>query len=127
DATVGISVDETTTADDLAVIAWAFGLPEADEHGVRDLPYDDATPLAGVADALRRKDAYLEHPVFNTHRSETAMMRYLKMLADRDYALDRGMIPLGSCTMKLNAATEMAAITWPSFARVHPFAPQADV
>ena len=65
--------------------------------------------------------------MFNTHRSETAMMRYLKYLADKDYALDRGMIPLGSCTMKLNAATEMAAVTWPEFAGIHPFAPEADV
>ncbi|NKF32892.1 glycine dehydrogenase (aminomethyl-transferring), partial [Pseudomonas sp. BGM005] len=64
---------------------------------------------------------------FHAHRSETAMMRYLKSLADRDYALDRGMIPLGSCTMKLNAATEMASITWPEFAGIHPFAPASDV
>ncbi len=127
DATVGISVDETTTADDLAAVAWAFGLPAADEHGDRDVPFADAAPLAGVADALLREDDYLTHPVFNTHRSETAMMRYLKQLADRDYALDRGMIPLGSCTMKLNAATEMSAISWPEFSRVHPFAPEADV
>ena len=74
-----------------------------------------------------RTSSYLEHAVFNTHRSETAMMRYLKYLADKDYALDRGMIPLGSCTMKLNAATEMAAVTWPEFAGIHPFAPEADV
>ncbi|TDN92471.1 aminomethyl-transferring glycine dehydrogenase [Microbacterium sp. BK668] len=127
DATVGVSVDETTTADDLAAVAWAFGLPAADEHDVRELPFSDATPLAGVAAALHRDDEYLTHPVFNTHRSETAMMRYLKQLADRDYALDRGMIPLGSCTMKLNAATEMAAVSWPEFSRVHPFAPEADV
>ncbi|MGX5682512.1 aminomethyl-transferring glycine dehydrogenase [Schumannella luteola] len=77
--------------------------------------------------ALARKSAYLTHPVFNTHRSETAMMRYLKYLADKDYALDRGMIPLGSCTMKLNAATEMEAVTWPEFAGLHPFAPESDV
>ncbi|MFB9645171.1 aminomethyl-transferring glycine dehydrogenase [Microbacterium terregens] len=127
DATVGVSVDETTTADDLAAVAWAFGLPSADERGERDVPFLDATPLAGVADSLRRQDEYLTHPVFTTHRSETAMMRYLKQLADRDYALDRGMIPLGSCTMKLNAATEMAAVSWPEFSRVHPFAPEADV
>jgi len=127
DATVGVSVDETTTADDLAAVAWAFGLPEADEHDVRDLPFDEAAPLAGVAEGLRREDEFLTHPVFSAHRSETAMMRYLKRLADKDYALDRGMIPLGSCTMKLNAATEMAAVTWPEFARVHPFAPEADV
>ncbi len=76
--------------------------------------------------ALARTTAYLAHPVFNTHRSETSMMRYLKYLADKDYALDRGMIPLGSCTMKLNAATEMEAVTWPEFAGLHPFAPDAD-
>jgi glycine dehydrogenase len=76
--------------------------------------------------ALARKSAYLQHPVFNTHRSETSMMRYLKYLADKDYALDRGMIPLGSCTMKLNAATEMEAVTWPEFAGLHPFAPESD-
>jgi glycine dehydrogenase len=127
DATVGVSVDETTTADDLAIVAWAFGLPEADEHDVRDLSFADATPLRAVPSSLARDDAYLEHPVFNTHRSETSMMRYLKQLADRDYALDRGMIPLGSCTMKLNAATEMAAVSWPEFSRVHPFAPEQDV
>ncbi|WP_231562993.1 aminomethyl-transferring glycine dehydrogenase [Microbacterium mangrovi] len=127
EATVGVSVDETTTADDLAAVAWAFGLPEADEHDVRDLPFAEATPIAGVPAKLRRADAYLEHPVFTSHRSETAMMRYLKQLADRDYALDRGMIPLGSCTMKLNAATEMAAVSWPEFAKVHPFAPEHDV
>ncbi|WES65012.1 aminomethyl-transferring glycine dehydrogenase [Microbacter sp. GSS18] len=132
DATVGVSVDETTTADDLAAVAWAFGLPEgefvgAGDQGERALPFDSATPLAGVPSQLRRDDPFLEHPVFNTHRSETAMMRYLKTLADRDYALDRGMIPLGSCTMKLNAATEMAAVSWPEFSRVHPYAPEADV
>jgi glycine dehydrogenase len=76
---------------------------------------------------LARTSEFLTHPVFNTHRSETAMMRYLKYLADKDYALDRGMIPLGSCTMKLNAATEMEAVTWPEFGSIHPFAPEADV
>ncbi|MGX1701785.1 aminomethyl-transferring glycine dehydrogenase [Microbacterium sp. NPDC055357] len=132
DATVGISVDETTTDEDLAAVAWAFGLPEGEflgggDQGERAVPFADATPLAGVPASLRRDDEYLTHPVFSSHRSETAMMRYLKLLADRDYALDRGMIPLGSCTMKLNAATEMTAITWPEFARVHPFSPEADV
>jgi glycine dehydrogenase len=127
EATVGISVDETTTDADLAVVASAFGAPEADEHGDRTLPSAAFTPLAGVDAVLMREDEYLTHPVFHDHRSETAMMRYLKLLADRDYALDRGMIPLGSCTMKLNAATEMAAVSWPEFSRVHPFAPEADV
>ena len=70
-----------------------------------------------------RTSDYLTHPVFSTHHSETAMLRYLRRLADRDFALDRGMIPLGSCTMKLNATTEMVAVTWPEFANLHPFAP----
>jgi len=76
---------------------------------------------------LVRTSSYLTHEVFNTYRSETAMMRYLKRLADYDYALDRGMIPLGSCTMKLNAATEMEAVSWPEYAGLHPFAPADDV
>ncbi|MFG6502596.1 aminomethyl-transferring glycine dehydrogenase [Microbacterium sp. P05] len=122
DATIGVSVDETTTARDLAAVAQAFGLPAAEA-----LSLEGAVALRGVAQGLHRVDEYLTHPVFTSHRSETAMMRYLKQLADRDYALDRGMIPLGSCTMKLNAATEMAAVSWPEFSRVHPFAPEADV
>ncbi|MCR2817199.1 aminomethyl-transferring glycine dehydrogenase [Microbacterium jiangjiandongii] len=124
DASVGVSVDETTTAADLAAVAWAFGAVA--EPGA-ELSFAHAQPLAAVADVLRREDEYLTHPVFTSHHSETAMMRYLKQLADRDYALDRGMIPLGSCTMKLNAATEMAAVSWPEFAKVHPFAPADDV
>ncbi|MFT4211987.1 MAG: aminomethyl-transferring glycine dehydrogenase [Microbacterium sp.] len=124
DATVGVAVDETTDGHDLAAVAVAFGIPDPGPEG---LPWRDAEPLAAVPVALRRDDAFLTHPVFHAHRSETAMMRYLKTLADRDYALDRGMIPLGSCTMKLNAAAEMAAVSWPEFARVHPFAPEGDV
>src|SRR5699024_9814232 len=77
--------------------------------------------------ALVREDPFLQHPVFSSFHSETAMMRYLRRLADRGFALDRGMIPLGSCTMKLNAATEMAGITWAEFSSVHPFAPREDV
>ncbi|WP_371113425.1 aminomethyl-transferring glycine dehydrogenase [Microbacterium sp. cf332] len=122
--TVGVSVDETTTTTDLHRIAQAFGGPEQRAFAFvagRAWPERHARP------GLLREDEYLTHPVFNSHHSETAMMRYLKRLADRDYALDRGMIPLGSCTMKLNAATEMAAVTWPEFARVHPFAPADDV
>ncbi|MBG6239354.1 glycine dehydrogenase [Mycetocola sp. CAN_C7] len=121
DDTVSISVDETTTLSDIGAVARAFGGTEARDvafvgGGIRHLP-----------DELIRTSDYLTHSVFNTHHSETAMMRYLKQLADRDYALDRGMIPLGSCTMKLNAATEMEAITWPEFAGLHPYAPEADV
>ena len=119
---VGISVDETTTTSDLHALAQVFGGPENRVFG-----FADGTGSALLPPALRREDEFLTHPVFHVHHSETAMMRYLKQLADRDYALDRGMIPLGSCTMKLNAATEMAAVSWPEFARVHPFAPADDV
>ncbi|HCJ47762.1 MAG TPA: glycine dehydrogenase (aminomethyl-transferring) [Microbacterium sp.] len=118
---VGLSVDETTTVADLQAVAAVFGV----ETSKVFVPLRDRN--AHLPASLRRTDEYLTHPVFNTHRSETAMMRYLKQLSDRDYALDRGMIPLGSCTMKLNAATEMAAVSWPEFARVHPFAPLEDV
>ncbi len=116
---VGISVDETTSVAELHHLAQVFGGPAQRAFGFVE---GDRLPAS-----LRRDDDFLTHPVFNTHRSETAMMRYLKQLADRDYALDRGMIPLGSCTMKLNAATEMAAVTWPEFSRIHPFAPVDDV
>ncbi|MEW1833970.1 aminomethyl-transferring glycine dehydrogenase [Microbacterium sp. NPDC079995] len=118
---VGLSVDETTTVADLQAVASVFGVDSSKVF----VPLRDRH--AHLPEAVHRTDEYLTHPVFNTHRSETAMMRYLKQLADRDYALDRGMIPLGSCTMKLNAATEMAAVSWPEFARVHPFAPADDV
>lgn len=118
--TIGISVDETTTVTELHQAAMVFDrVPE------RMFGFFDG--MNALPTALNRADDYLTHPVFHAHRSETAMMRYLKSLADRDYALDRGMIPLGSCTMKLNAAAEMAAITWPEFAGIHPFAPAADV
>ncbi|HWU27657.1 MAG TPA: aminomethyl-transferring glycine dehydrogenase, partial [Microbacterium sp.] len=120
--TAGIAVDETTTVTDLHRVAVLFGGKEERVFGRFDGGSTGALPTV-----LLREDEYLTHPVFHAHRSETAMMRYLKQLADRDYALDRGMIPLGSCTMKLNAATEMAAITWPEFAQLHPFAPADDV
>ncbi|WP_441980544.1 aminomethyl-transferring glycine dehydrogenase [Microbacterium sp. 2RAF4] len=120
--TVGIAVDETTTLGELHHVTAVFG-------GKNDRAFGmfGGDKLRGLPEDLLRQDEYLTHPVFHSHRSETAMMRYLKSLSDRDYALDRGMIPLGSCTMKLNAATEMAAITWPEFAGIHPFAPAADV
>ncbi|WP_395242639.1 aminomethyl-transferring glycine dehydrogenase [Agromyces sp. MMS24-K17] len=121
EATVQVAVDETTTLADLHAVVQAFGGPEE-----RSLDRAAILPNA-IPEGLRRTSSYLQHPVFNTHQSETQMMRYLKTLADRDYALDRGMIPLGSCTMKLNAATEMQAVTWPAFANLHPFAPEADV
>ena len=120
--TVSVAFDEVTSSDGAAVerlLADVFGLAGTD---VRPAERREAIP-AGLA----RTSDYLTHPVFASYHSETAMMRYLKLLADRDYALDRGMIPLGSCTMKLNAATEMAAVTWPEFAQLHPFAPAEDV
>ncbi len=119
---VGISIDETTTVSELHALAQVFGGPEQRSFGFWSSSGSELLP-----ESLRRTDDFLTHPVFHAHHSETAMMRYLKQLADRDYALDRGMIPLGSCTMKLNAATEMAAVSWPEFARVHPFAPIDDV
>ncbi|MEA9986032.1 aminomethyl-transferring glycine dehydrogenase [Subtercola sp. RTI3] len=137
---VGVSVDETTTADDIARVAQAFGVaaspgavvgdraPAGAAFGITASPGQAPDEsLTRLPAALRRTSEYLTHPVFNTHRSETSMMRYLKRLADYDYALDRGMIPLGSCTMKLNAATEMEAVSWPEFAGLHPFAPRDDV
>ncbi|GAA3935353.1 aminomethyl-transferring glycine dehydrogenase [Streptomyces gulbargensis] len=113
---VSMSCDETTTRAQLAAVWGAFGVT-ADVEAL-----DAVTENALPADALR-SDAYLTHPVFHAHRSETSMLRYLRKLADRDYALDRGMIPLGSCTMKLNATTEMESVTWPEFGQIHPFAP----
>jgi glycine dehydrogenase len=120
DTHVQLSVDETTTLDDIRSVARILGGELADDPVARSVG-------GWIPSALHRSSDYLTHPVFNTHRSETAMMRYLKHLADYDYALDRGMIPLGSCTMKLNAATEMEAVSWPEFAGIHPFAPEADV
>ncbi|GAA4066937.1 aminomethyl-transferring glycine dehydrogenase [Microbacterium laevaniformans] len=120
--TVGISVDEATTVSELHALAQVFG-----GRAQRAFGWATGSGAASLPESLRRADEFLTHPVFHAHHSETAMMRYLKQLADRDYALDRGMIPLGSCTMKLNAATEMAAVSWTEFSRVHPFAPADDV
>lgn len=114
---VGIACDETTGRDQLAAVWGAFGV------GPGDIEALDAATGDTLPEALLRTDTYLTHPVFHQHRSETAMLRYLRRLADRDYALDRGMIPLGSCTMKLNATTEMEPVTWPEFGALHPFAP----
>ena len=115
---VGIACDETTAHADLAAVWTAFGVPAGDVEAL------EAAAGEKLPEALLRGQDYLSHPVFHAHRSETAMLRYLRKLADKDYALDRGMIPLGSCTMKLNATTEMEPVTWPEFADVHPFAPE---
>ena len=118
--TIGISLDETTTRQDVTVLWSLFSSGKA-------APAFDAVAQSAalmIPAALSRTSAYLTHPVFNTHHSETEMLRYLRALADKDLALDRSMIPLGSCTMKLNATSEMIPITWPEFANVHPFAPR---
>ena len=109
---VGVSFDETTTGGDVHGLEHVFGIEVNRQEGHIAIP-----------EALRRESEFLTHPVFHSHRSETEMLRYLRALADRDIALDRAMIPLGSCTMKLNATTEMIPVTWPEFANLHPFAP----
>ena len=114
DAThVGISLDELTTASTLKSLVDAFGVSNVSKSG----------EIQAIPAQLARTSKYLTHPVFNTYHSETAMLRYIRTLSDRDLALDRTMIPLGSCTMKLNATTEMEAVTWPEFSSLHPFAP----
>ncbi|WOP19525.1 aminomethyl-transferring glycine dehydrogenase [Raineyella sp. LH-20] len=139
--TVGISCDETTTEAVVATVAAVFGAGGVGAGGVgEDGAGTDgaaAGDRAGTAESVERADGFaldavvrrttpfLEHPVFHDHRSETQLMRYLRRLADRDLALDRTMIPLGSCTMKLNAAVEMEPITWPEFAGIHPYAPDS--
>ena len=112
DGGVCLSFDETCDEEVLRTLLEVFDLPS------KSLPSKRGT------EAIGRSTSYLTHPIFNTYHSETAMMRYLRALSDRDLALDRTMIPLGSCTMKLNAAMEMEAVTWPEFASLHPFAPQ---
>ncbi|TAL00207.1 MAG: glycine dehydrogenase (aminomethyl-transferring) [Aquabacterium sp.] len=117
---ISISLDETTTRNDIIDLWTVFS-------GGKALPsfaaFENGVAL-GLPATLRRSSAFLTHPVFNTHHSETEMLRYLRALADKDLALDRTMIPLGSCTMKLNATSEMIPITWPEFAHIHPFAPR---
>jgi len=110
---VRVALDETTTDEVVRKVLGALG-GAAPEEGVA---------IAGLPEWAERRSAYMTHPVFSLYRSEHEMLRYLRRLSDRDLALDRGMIPLGSCTMKLNAATEMTPITWPEFARIHPYAP----
>ncbi len=116
---VGITLDETTTRSDLVALLELF----ADGQTPPDLGAHEAGIATLIPAALQRKSAFLTHPVFNRHHSETEMLRYIRSLSDKDLALDRSMIPLGSCTMKLNATSEMIPITWPEFAQIHPFAP----
>ena len=112
DGGVGVSFDERTTPDLIEKLCRIWALKRSGEEYVGSIP-------------VLRATSYLQHPIFNSYHSETAMLRYIRSLSDRDLALDRTMIPLGSCTMKLNATTEMEAITWPEFADLHPFAPAA--
>ena len=117
---VSMSLDETSTREDIALL-WSVFAKDGQTLPTFDAFEKGVEPL--IPAALRRTSAFLTHPVFNMHHSETGMLRYLRQLSDKDLALDRSMIPLGSCTMKLNATSEMIPITWPEFAEVHPFAP----
>lgn len=116
---VGISLDETTSRADLTILASLFGAELGDIDAL------DAATADALPDGLLRQSKFLTHPVFNTHHSEHELLRYMRTLADKDLAMDRTMIPLGSCTMKLNATAEMIPVTWPEFANIHPLAPAA--
>ncbi|MEA9706322.1 aminomethyl-transferring glycine dehydrogenase [Xanthomonas campestris] len=113
---VGISLDETSTRADVVALAQLFGAQA-------DIDALDAATADALPQGLRRTSAFLQHPVFNTHHSEHELLRYMRSLADKDLAMDRTMIPLGSCTMKLNATAEMIPVTWPEFGAIHPLAP----
>ncbi len=117
---VSMSLDETTTREDIALL-WSVFAQDGQVMPTLDAFEKGVEPL--IPAELRRTSAYMTHPVFDSHHSETGMLRYIRSLSDKDLALDRSMIPLGSCTMKLNATSEMIPITWPEFAGVHPFAP----
>jgi glycine dehydrogenase len=114
---VGISLDETTTRADVIALAELFGAC------IDDIDELDAATADALPAGLLRHSAFLTHPVFNTHHSEHELLRYMRALADKDLAMDRTMIPLGSCTMKLNATAEMIPVTWPEFGNIHPLAP----
>ena len=120
DRYVCVSLDETTTRADIELLWRIFAQDGQALPGFAD--HEDGIETL-IPAALRRTSAFLTHPVFNTHHSETAMLRYIRRLSDKDLALDRSMIPLGSCTMKLNATSEMIPVTWPEFGQIHPFAP----
>ncbi len=120
DGQIGISFDETTTIEDINVLFAVFEVKEKVETLSAEIAGNE---FAAIPENCRRTSRYLTHSVFNTHHSETQMMRYLKQLENKDFSLTHGMIPLGSCTMKLNAAAEMIPVTWPGFGSIHPFAP----
>jgi len=123
DTQVGISLDETSTRDDVLMLLSVFAEAQGRDAKAHGLVLFENTPPKGIPGSLVRTGTYLTHPVFNQYHSEHEMLRYLRSLADKDLALDRSMIPLGSCTMKLNATSEMLPVTWPEFGAVHPFAP----
>jgi glycine dehydrogenase len=116
---IGISCDETTTREHIEAVWRSFGR----RHDKANEPRYAEREHSSIPASLTRRNAFMRHPVFHQHRSETEMLRYMRRLADRDLALDRSMIPLGSCTMKLNATSEMLPVTWPKFSDMHPFAP----
>jgi glycine dehydrogenase len=120
---IGLAFDETTQREDLQNLWRAFSRGAGKRAAELSVEALDASAREALPDALLRGSPYLTHPVFNTHHSETSMLRYLRSLADKDLALDRSMIPLGSCTMKLNATAEMLPITWEGFSGIHPYAP----
>ena len=120
---IGITLDETTTRADIDALVRVFAAQTGSTASAIDWMGLESTDDSLLPAALRRTTPFLTHPVFHRHRSETEMLRYLRKLSDKDLALDRTMIPLGSCTMKLNASSEMIPITWPEFAHIHPFAP----
>ncbi len=120
DTMIGIALDETTARADIQALWQLFAKPG---QALPDMAAFEKGIEPMIPEGLRRTSAFLTHPVFNTHHSETEMLRYIRSLSDKDLALDRSMIPLGSCTMKLNASSEMIPITWPEFAQMHPFAP----
>ena len=117
---LGISLDETTTIEDITALFNIFDIKEDVSALSAEIEQNE---FATIPENCRRESSFLTHPVFNTHHSETQMMRYLKQLENKDFSLTHGMIPLGSCTMKLNAAAEMIPVTWPEFGAIHPFAP----
>lgn len=143
DTQVGVSMDETVTREDLLQLVRVFATGSFDhsyKHGVKrsqfiDIPDIDAiatklglsdntvTTTSVIPAQLHRKSSYLTHPIFNSYRSETDMLRYIVELQNKDLSLANAMIPLGSCTMKLNATSEMIPVTWPEFGKIHPFAP----
>ena len=117
---LGVSLDETCTAQTVEQLLCIF---LGADHGLSVAELDASLVNDGIPAALQRTSSYLTHPVFNSHHSETDMLRYLKRLENKDLALNQAMIPLGSCTMKLNATSEMIPVTWPEFGALHPFVP----